>query len=248
MKYALFQFYDELNDLLPAAQRSGQIPITFQGNQTVKHLIESLGVPHTEVRTILANGRPVDFGYQVGDQEKIQVFSAFSNPPVTDTRPLNSTSETPPRFILDIHLGKLARYLRMLGFDTWYDNTYEDLQLARLANQDARILLSRDRRLLMRSLVICGYCIRELDPECQLLEVIKRFSLVKKIMPFKRCIRCNALLETVPKEAIIDRLQPLTRKFFDEFHICPDCKQIYWKGSHYEHMQHFIQHAIDGWQ
>jgi uncharacterized protein with PIN domain len=247
MKHAVFLFFDELNNLLPPPHRSTRIPVAFQGNQTVKHLIESLGVPHTEVDTILVNERPVDFSYQVEDQEEIHVFPVFSKPPVTSTQPLNGSSDTQPRFILDIHLGKLARYLRMLGFDTWYDNTYDDLQLARLANQYERILLTRDRRLLMRSIVTAGYCIRELDPEGQLVEVIKRFSLAKDIAPFKRCIRCNALLEPVRKEEILDRLQPLTRKFFDEFHICPDCKQIYWKGSHYDRMQLFIQHSLDEW-
>lgn len=245
MKQAYFQFFSDLNDLLAPDQRGREFPLTFNGRQTVKHLIESLGVPHTEVERIQANGRSIDFRYLVRDGDHLQVYPFSGNGVEADPDSLQAPVNGEPRFILDIHLGKLARYLRMLGYDTWYRNDYDDPELARLANQEGRILLTRDRRLLMRSLVSNGYCIRSLDPKKQLIEVLQRFNLNEFPRPLQRCIRCNALLEPVSKDEIEERLEPLTRKYFDEFHICPACKQIYWKGSHYERMQRFIHKALD---
>jgi uncharacterized protein with PIN domain len=146
-----------------------------------------------------------------------------------------------PRFLLDNHLGRLAAYLRMLGFDCLYQNDYDDAELAGILQADERILLSRDRRLLMRKVVTHGYCLRSLDSLEQLTEVVQRFDLTKSITPFHRCVHCNHPLESISKEAILDRLEPLTKQYFEEFHICPACKQIYWKGSHYERMQSLIE-------
>jgi uncharacterized protein with PIN domain len=145
-----------------------------------------------------------------------------------------------PRFVLDGHLGRLAAYLRMLGFDCLYENNADDEQLAEIAAREGRILLSRDRRLLMRKSVTDGYCLRSLDSQEQLAEVVKRFDLARRAIPFHRCLRCNHVLEPVRREDVVDRLEPLTKKYFDEFHICPACGQIYWKGSHYERMQKIV--------
>ena len=142
-----------------------------------------------------------------------------------------------PRFVLDNHLGRLAAYLRMLGFDSLYRNNYNDEELVETSQREERILLSRDRRLLMRKAVSHGYCLRSLDSLEQLTEVIQRFDLTSRIMPFHRCLRCNHPLEPVAKEAVLDRLELLTKLYFNEFQICPACKQIYWMGSHYEKMQ-----------
>lgn len=245
MKQAYFRFFDDLNDLLAPDQRGREFPLTFNGRQTVKHLIESLGVPHTEVERIQANGRAIDFSYLVRDGDHLQVYPFSGNGAQADPDSLQAPINGEPRFILDIHLGKLARYLRMLGYDTWYRNDYDDPELARLANREERILLTRDRRLLMRNLVSNGYCIRSLDPKQQLIEVLQRFDLHEFPGPFQRCIRCNELLEPVSKGEIEERLEPMTRKYFEEFHICPACKQIYWKGSHYERMQRFIHRALN---
>jgi uncharacterized protein with PIN domain len=133
----------------------------------------------------------------------------------------------------------------MLGFDCLYRSDYEDEELAETAQREGRILLSRDRRLLMRKAVTYGYCLRSLDSLEQLTEVIQRFELTTHIQPFHRCLRCNHPLEPVAKEAILDRLEPLTRLYFDEFQICPACKQIYWKGSHYEKMEKLIEQLLE---
>ena len=146
-----------------------------------------------------------------------------------------------PRFLLDCHLGRLTAHLRMLGFDCLYQNDYEDSNMAGIVQHEERILLTRDRRLLMRKVILHGYCLRSLNSLEQLTEVIHRFDLMNKIQPFHRCLRCNHLLEAVEKDTILHRLEPLTKLYFDKFHICPACRQIYWKGSHYEQMQNLIK-------
>jgi uncharacterized protein with PIN domain len=134
----------------------------------------------------------------------------------------------------------------MLGFDCLYQNDFEDSNMAYIVERERRILLTRDRRLLMRKIILHGYCLRSLNPLEQLTEIIQRFKLIDKIQAFHRCLRCNHPLETVDKDIILERLQPLTRQYFDEFHICPACGQIYWKGSHYEQMQSLIERITKG--
>jgi uncharacterized protein with PIN domain len=224
MSRAIFRFLGRLNDFLKRDFRGTSVRLDFQGRQSVKHLAESLGVPHPEVGLVQVNGEPAGLERIAQDGDKVVL------------RPIPDGLPAQPRFLLDEHLGRLAGHLRMLGFDTLYRNDYEDTQLAEIAAQEARILLTRDRRLLMRKVVQSGYCLRSMEPLEQVKEVLQRFQLTEKIQPFHRCLRCNHPLETVDKADVLDRLEPLTRKYFDEFQICPACSQIYWKGSHYEHM------------
>ena len=229
MKRAFFNFLGDLDHFLPSGKRGTTIDCTFQGNQSVKHLIESLGIPHTEVGEILVNGQSVGFGYITQDGDRIEVYPAAPGCPFE------------PCFLLDNHLGRLAAHLRMLGFDCLYRNDYADAELIELIQREQRILLSRDRRLLMRKIVVFGYCPRSLDPIEQLKEVVRRFDLADKITPFRRCLRCNGALRPVSKEAVLHRLEPLTKKYFDEFCICPACDRVYWKGSHYERMGKLLE-------
>ena len=148
-------------------------------------------------------------------------------------------------FVLDTHLGRLAAYLRMLGFDSVYRNDCRDEELAHISADQQRTLLSRDRGLLKRSLVTRGYLVREPQPREQLLEVLRRFNLSGSVAPFRRCLACNTLLQAVPKDLISHRLPPETRKHYDEFHICPECNRLYWKGSHYQRMAGLIERMID---
>jgi uncharacterized protein with PIN domain len=203
-------------------------------------LIESLGIPHTEVGFLHANGQEIDLSYITQDGDQIEVY-----PVPLDTSPpgLGSLAPLPEedRFVLDNHLGRLAYYLRMLGFDGLYRNDYQDEELAAISHQEERILLTRDRRLLMRNQVIYGYLVRSKIPRQQLDEVLHRYDLYGCITPFRRCMRCNALLQEVSKAEVLERLQPLTRKYFDEFRLCPQCGHVYWKGSHYERMMELIR-------
>ena len=240
MKQATFEFQGDLNELLTPAQRNQTFACLFRGRQSVKHLIESLSVPHSEIGGILVKGRAVGFGYLVqnGDHVVVQPLS----PEATHT--LSGAPLAPPegaRFVLDNHLGRLAVYLRLFGFDTLYDNDYQDEELARIASEQGRILLTRDRRLLMRNSIPYGCLVRSKAPRQQLLQVVRRYHLGGQIEPFKRCLRCNGLLQPVEKAEVLHRLKPLTRKYFDDFRICQDCQQVYWPGSHYERMQKLVE-------
>ncbi len=245
MRSANFRFYAELNDFLPTDRKAGSFDHTFNGQPAVKDTIEALGVPHTEVDLIIVNGVSEDFSYLLQDGDRVSVYPVFESidiAPVLRVRP-QPLRET--RFVLDIHLGRLAGYLRMLGLDALYRNDYRDEELAHLSSQDARILLTRDRGLLKRGEVTHGYCVRETNPRKQLVEVIKRFDLVRSIKPFRLCLRCNGTLGSVRKEDIIDSLPLETRKFYDEFRRCLACGQIYWRGSHYQRMSRFIVQILD---
>ena len=236
MPRALFVFLPDLPFFLGRDQQDTPVTLVFKTGQTVKHLVESAGVPHTEIGAIAVNGQAVGFEYQVREGDLVTLFpaSAENCPPADEAR-----------FILDNHLGRLAAYLRMLGFDAAYQNDLDDEALARIADEEDRILLTRDRRLLMRKRVRQGYCPRSLDSYRQTVEVLRRFDLSVQIIPFQRCLRCNHLLAPVPKKAVLDQLEPLSRLYFEEFQRCPACGQIYWKGSHYEHMQSLI-HSLRG--
>jgi uncharacterized protein with PIN domain/sulfur carrier protein ThiS len=235
---ATFRFHAELDDFLPPDQRHSPIPLVFSPHQTVKHLFESLGVPHPEVASIQVNGQPAGFARRLKAGDRVDVF------PFSPDQRQALARNGGHGFLLDIHLGKLARYLRVLGFDTAYRNDYDDEELAEISQTQNRILLTRDRRLLMRNQVHSGYCVRSLEPRQQVLEVVLRFKLKDDVVPFQRCPRCNTPLESVSKAEVLERLEPLTRRHFDEFHICPECRQIYWKGSHYERMLVFINETI----
>lgn len=246
MKWASFRFYAELNDFLSPRRKEEVVKVSFQGRQSVKHLIESLHVPHTEVGEMRVNGEAVDFSYLVQDGDQVQVYPAPNGYPAGEGEGAYEEMPGWPLFILDNHLGKLARYLRMLGFDSLYRNDYQDEELAEVAEQENRILLTRDRGLLMRKTIQHGYCVRAKDPKQQLAEVARRFDLFDRIEPFQRCLRCNSPLCRVSKEAVLHRLQPLTRKYYHEFHLCPMCDQVYWRGSHYEKMEGFLRGVREG--
>ncbi len=233
---AQFRFYEELNDFLPAKYRKTDFTHTFTRRASIKDMIESFGVPHTEVELIIVNGRSVDFSHIVTDQDHISVYPMFES---LDIRPLLRLRPAPlrqPAFVLDTQLGRLARYLRLLGLDTLYRNDYSDDGIAHLASEQRRTLLTRDRMLLHRSIITHGYFVRATDPLKQVGEVLQRFDLYNDIKPLSRCIRCNGTLTEVEKDAVIDRLEPKTRRYYNHFRICPDCDQVYWEGSHFRKM------------
>ena len=243
-RIAEFRFYEELNDFLPEEKRKHNFPYTFKINQTVKDAIESMGVPHTEIDLILANGRSVDFTYQLKNGDRIAVYPVFES---FDIKPLIRLRPEPlrePRFVLDVHLGKLCKYLRMLGFDTIYRNDLDDAEIVDISLKEHRIILTRDLGILKNGLVSHGYWLRSQDPREQLQEVIRRFQLQDLIRPFHRCTVCNGFVEKVGKEKIAHLLRENTKKAFDEFFRCTSCKKIYWEGSHYDSMRGFIDELM----
>lgn len=244
MKHASIRFYATLNDFLAPERRAQTSTCSFYVSGSVKDLIESLGVPHTEVELILVNGNPVDFGYRVQDGDRISVYPPFRSLDVSPLPTLRPAAPAEFRFVADAHLGRLAGYLRMLGFDTSYRRDADDEELAKISSGEERILLTRDSGLLKRNIVTRGYFVQATDPARQVVEVLQRFELVSKIQPFRRCIHCNAILQPARKEDVLDRLLPETRQYYDEFFQCPRCGHIYWKGSHYRRMERFIESVI----
>lgn len=246
MDTASFYFHDDLTDFLPRRQKNQPITHTFDWRASIKDMIESLGPPHSEIELILVNGRSVDFDHIVMDGDNVHVYSRFEAVEQPDRVRLRPPFAVPPRFVLDIHLGRLAAYLRMMGFDTAFGDTtnhdedFDDAVLAQVAHDENRILLSRDVGLLKRSIVTYGYWVRNTDPYLRLAEIARRFSLASYARPFKRCMKCNGLLYPVEKSAIIDRLEPDTILYVHDFHQCDACGQIYWRGSHMQRMQKMV--------
>lgn len=240
MAIAWFRFYEELNDFLPAARRKVTFAHEFGERASVKDMIEALGVPHPEVDLILVDGVSVDFSHSVQDGERISVYPLFESLDITPVLRLRPQPLRVSRFVLDTHLGRLARHLRLFGFDTLYRNDYEDAELAAIVQQQPRILLTRDQGLLKRRKVSHGYYVRATAPRVQLSEVFARFDLYRQAAPFSRCIACNGVLHDVAKAEIQHRLEPATCQHYEYFRQCSDCGRIYWQGSHYQRLQRLV--------
>jgi hypothetical protein len=245
MPQAFFRFYSSLNDFLPPERRQIEFLRKIKDRGSIKDAIEALGVPHPEVELILVNGQSVGFNYLVQEGDHISVYPQFTSLEVSDVSLVQPEPLDEPRFVLDVHLGKLATYLRLLGFDALYRNDYDDDELAQISSEEQRILLTQDRGLLKRSKVTYGYSVRSGNPEEQTAEVLQRFNLHHKIAPLQRCPRCNGELESVEKAAIEDQLPHYTRLSYDEFSQCQNCQQIYWKGAHYTRLQGLLERVTE---
>lgn len=236
----------------------GTVHVPTVRPRSVKDAIEASGIPHPEVDLVLVDGVSVGFDAVVHGGERLDVLPAdstrgagaattvgFGSPTaygqVSQVRP----PPPAPRFTCDVHLGRLARRLRLLGFDTWYRTDAGDDELAAVAVHEERILLTRDRGLLMRKVIRHGYCPRSDDPAEQVTEVLRRYDLADSIQPLSRCVRCNGVLAPVDKSEILDRLPPHTRSVHDEFSQCASCGQVYWPGSHLQHIFAFVDRARD---
>jgi len=241
MATATLRFYEELNDFLPAGRRKRDNRVVFETPVPVRHLIETLGVPHTEIEIILLNGESVSLEQSVSDGDRVSVYPVFESLDVTPLLRLREQPLRDPRFLADAHLGRLAGYLRMLGFNTLNGGTEADHLLVARSQREARILLTRDRALLMHRRLTRGCYIRARTPREQLADLVQRLDLCRKIRPFTRCIRCNTPLKTVSRAAVLDRLPEKIREARHSFRRCPGCNRVYWKGSHYRRMQLFIR-------
>jgi uncharacterized protein with PIN domain len=229
-------FHGDLIFFLRPKRQERAVERQLTERTSVKDVIESCGIPHTEVDLILVNGQPVDFALVLEEDAAVDVY------PVESDRatlfPINRLQlRHVERFIGDGHLGKLTRDLRLLGLDVLYDPAAEDRQLLDIATTENRALLTRDRRLLMHAVVQHGYYLRSQQPLEQTMEVLRRFDLLSTIAPFTRCLRCNAPLERVEKADVIQQLEPLTKIYYEEFRRCTGCDQVYWAGSHFDKLQ-----------
>jgi len=227
---AQFRFYAELADFLPRQRRGQSFEHAVLEHQSAKHVIEALGVPHTEVGLLLVNGEQVPMHRQLTQNDRVSVLPYFrclrAAPP-----------ESPPRFIADAHLGRLARYLRFAGFDTLWKNAWSDADLVAIAGTEERIVLTRDRALLMHKALQFGCYVRDKEPLLQLADVARRYALDLMSTHNARCLECNALLQPVAKDDVTEQLLPGTREGFDDFWRCPVCLRTYWRGSHWRRMK-----------
>jgi uncharacterized protein with PIN domain len=235
-----FRFYEELNIFLRKKYRKKAFEWTYPGTTSVKDAIESLGVPHTEVDLILVNSIPVDFKYLIREGDYISVYPVLESMEIGHLSPLRSKPLRDPKFVLDCHLGKLVKLLRLAGFDCLYRRDFDDNEIIDISLKEKRIILTRDRGILKNNKVTHGCYVQSDKPKIQFREIITRLQLEERIQPFSRCTICNGTIKFVEKESIQEVLQPLTRKYFNTFYRCEGCGRIYWEGSHYEKMSAFI--------
>jgi uncharacterized protein len=232
-------FHCDLDVFLGSKAGDAVIERQLAEKTSIKDVIESCGVPHPEVDLILVDEQTVGFDYTLASDTKVEVFPVEHRDTARTEKQLQTVGID--RFVVDGNLGGLMRNLRLLGFDVAYRQNADDRQLLEIMAHENRALLTRDRRLLMHAIVQHGYWPRSQNADEQTIEVVRRFDLSELIAPFTRCLRCNAPLEAAAKADIIDELEPLTRIYYDQFRRCPDCKQIYWSGSHFPKLQKRIE-------
>jgi hypothetical protein len=239
--YVNVRAYAELNDFLGPESRGVTVRRPLRPHQTVKDVLEAMGIPHTEVDLIVVNGNAEDFAHRPTSGDRIAVYPVFEALDIGSTARLRPVPLRDPRFVIDVNLGRLARLLRVLGFDVWWSSDADDQTLADVSLGQQRILLTRDRGLLKRRAITHGLFVRSDHLEEQTLEVIRRLDLAQRLAPFTRCVRCNGRLVAVTKDEVIDHLEPLTRLYYDDFSRCTDCGRIYWRGSHRARLVSFVE-------
>jgi uncharacterized protein with PIN domain len=241
---ASFRFYAELNNFLGPHQRQRRFDHPCARDASVKHMIEALGVPHTEVGMILVNGSAVGFGHRLGDGDAVSVYPAFSRCDVGTGSLLRSPPSGGCRFVADAHLGLLARQLRMLGFDALYRNDYRDAEVAEISAAEDRIVLTRDRDLLIRKEIVHGCYLHATACPGQVTEVLVRYRLARAARVFTRCLDCNGVLHGVPKAAVAHRVPAASRQVYERFYECTGCAKVYWEGSHVQRMRQQVQRLL----
>ncbi len=239
---ARFRFYAELNDFLPADRRQIAFDYRFRGSPSIKDAVEAIGVPHPEVDLILVNGTSVGWDHRLRDGDDVSVYPVFEAMDITPAVRLRPQPLRETRFIADVHLGRLARLLRMLGFDCAWDAGYDDARIIDLAAAEHRIILTRDRGLLKNGRVTHGTWVRATDPHAQIEEVVDRFHLRSQFAPFTRCMECNGTLEERDAEDVATRVPPKARERATAFRECRDCGHVYWDGTHVERMRELVRH------
>jgi len=238
---AQIYFHGALNDFLPATRKNKWLDYSFTGSPALKDAIEALGVPHPEVDVILVNQQPANLQQTLKPQDKVEVYPASAAYPEFKEFSIQAKLPISYKFILDVHLGKLAKSLRLLGFDTYFDiNIPNDKAIATIADIQNRIVLTRDIGLLKHKAIRRGYWLRSQNPLEQLREVIRYFQLENTFKPFTRCLACNNCLAPIAKKDVWDQIPPKTKLYYNEFYHCSNCQRIYWQGSHYEKMRAFI--------
>lgn len=243
---ATLRFYEELNDFLAPERRKREFELEIDRARSVKDAIESTGVPHTEVDLILVDGVSVDFSHVLRGGERVAVYPMFEALDIGPLVRLRPRALRDPRFVADVHLNKLARHLRMAGFDTLCDADWDDDRIVAASLAERRTILTRDKAMLRRSEVERGYFVRAVESERQLAEVLHALQLEQAVRPFVRCRECNALLVDAPAEEVRGRVPARILALYDRFRCCPGCERIYWEGSHFVRMKSILARARAG--
>jgi hypothetical protein len=241
---ATFRFYEELNDFLPKNRRRRTFVYSCAEDATVKQVIEALGVPHTEIEVILVNGESVGFSHRVEEGDRVSVLPMFES---LDVRPILRLRAEPlreSRFVADAHLGRLARYLRMLGFNTLYDSALSDRELVTISCTERRVLLTRDRELLMHRALTHGVFVHGDRPREHLAYVLNRLDLRDSCIPFARCMSCNGQLEPIDRDLVLGRVPLRVTDRHQQFRWCPECGRIYWRGTHWRRMKTMVESTL----
>ncbi|MFO7933711.1 MAG: Mut7-C RNAse domain-containing protein [Bacteroidales bacterium] len=241
LKNITFRCYAELNDFLPRELRHKQFVHSLKTPVTLEEAIESLGIPFSEIDLVLVNGQPASRQQRLHENDFVSLYPTFETLDISGLKGANVSPLRVTRFILDTHLGKLAKYLRMLGFDSLYRNDFEDQEMIEIAAREKRIILTRDKLLLKSARITHGYYVRSTEKHHQLREVVQKFDLYSQFQSFTRCMTCNSELVPKKKEEIKHLLEPHTVEEFNEFFFCPSCRKVYWKGSHFRKMESFIR-------
>jgi uncharacterized protein with PIN domain len=240
---AILRFYAELNDFLPEARRQREFRYRFSGTPSVKDTIEAIGVPHTEVDVILVDGESVDFAHLLRGGERVAVFPVFERYDVSPVTRLRPAPLRESRFVADVHLGTLARNLRLLGFDTIWERDLADEAIIDIAARDRRIILTRDKGILKNGRVTHGYWLRATDPSEQLEEVIAALDLAGSIDAYTRCMECNGILEPIGRLEAARSVPLQVFLVYREFKRCRCCGRTYWRGSHLKRLDRIVERA-----
>lgn len=240
-KRFVFRFYAELNDFLPLHRRQKEFEEWFKTPICVGDTLVSLGIPFSEVDLVLVNGQSVDMKQGLKENDRVSVYPQFESMDIMGETQVREFPLRETKFILDCHLGKLCKYLRMLGFDCYYQNHMEDEKIIDLSLKENRIILTRDKLLLKSARITHGYYVRAIEKHEQLIEVVQKFDLRSQFKSFTRCMTCNQKLVALEKKEAKNRVDEDTFRIFDRFYHCPSCEKVFWKGSHFRRMEEFVR-------
>ena len=238
------RFYEELNDYLPPEQRKVSLEHTFGDDASVRTVLGAVGVPEQQVDLVLVNGKSENLDHRIRDGDRLGIYPVFESFDVSELTRLQGRPLRQLRFVADTRLGKLAAYLRMLGFDTLYERDWREAELAAISQEQERILLTRDSLLSRHRGLTRAYCVAAEVPRGQVAEVLARFDLAGAVQPFGRCLRCNARVEEAGKAEVLSRISSRTGTQYERFWVCPGCDRIYWQNTHFRRIQHFVDHTL----
>jgi uncharacterized protein with PIN domain len=245
MSEATFRFYEELNDFLPKHRIKIDFQASFQGKRSIKDMIESLGVPHTEIDLILVNGKSMDFNYILQDGDRVSVYPVFESLSIESVTRLRGIPLRRTRFIADCNLGNIVRYMRALGLDVYFQPSLSPREIIEISKDETRIILTKSRKLLKFKDVTHGIFIRPGTAVEQIKRIINYMDIKGRTKPFSRCLRCNNLLESIAKDRVADWIPEKTKVFCDQYGYCKSCDKIYWNGTHYLKMKRVIDRILD---